>query len=74
MTVVVSAGSLIYALFTLDRPNRDEIIALTTLGLLSAPAIYALPTERIVRSRWREPFFFAWSCADIALIALDRGL
>ena len=29
-----------------------------------------LPAAAIVRSRWREPFFLAWTAADVALIAL----
>src|SRR4051794_38370693 len=32
-------------------------------------ALDRLPLERIVRSRWREPFFVGWSIADLALIA-----
>ena len=28
-----------------------------------------LPAAAIVRSRWREQFFLAWTVADIALIA-----
>ena len=37
----------------------------------------ALPLERVIRGRWREHFFVAWSAADILLIgacaAFDGG-
>jgi diguanylate cyclase (GGDEF)-like protein/PAS domain S-box-containing protein len=39
-------------------------IALASIGLISL-----LPTERIVRSQWREPFFLTWSALDMVLIS-----
>ena len=78
MTVIVSVGSITYGLATWGDPNREWIVALSALGLLTAPAIHLLPIERIVRSdRWREPFFVTWSVADVLFIvscsALDGG-
>ena len=78
MSVIVSVGSIGYALATWGEPNRDWIILVSAIGLLSAPAVRLLPTERIVRSdRWREPFFVVWSVADVLFIsacaALDGG-
>src|SRR5262249_46175396 len=78
MTVIVSVGSITYALATWDEPHRELILAVSVMGLLSAPALKALPLERGVRSdRWREPFFVAWSVADVLIIvassAFDGG-
>jgi diguanylate cyclase (GGDEF)-like protein len=77
LTVIVCLGGIAYALLTWDRPNRGLILALTGAGLLTAPLINWLPTEPIIRSRWRETFFFTWSAADVILIAgcaaLDGG-
>ncbi len=74
LSVIVSLGGAIYALLTWDGPNRGLILALVTGGLLTAPLISWLPTERIIRSRWREAFFFSWSAADVLLIAVCAAL
>jgi diguanylate cyclase (GGDEF)-like protein len=71
---VVCIGSALYAIGTWDRPERILILAVTALGLLSAPVVMALPLERIVRSRYCEVFFVAWSIADVVLIATIAGL
>ena len=69
LTVVVCLGAETYALLTCDEPNRDILSALFGIGFASAIGITLLPAERIVRSRWREAFFLAWSTLDIALVA-----
>jgi len=69
LTMMVVLGGGIYALATPDAPNRGLIAVMFTLGLLSAVFIDQLPIERILRGRWREHFFIAWSIADIGLIA-----
>jgi diguanylate cyclase (GGDEF)-like protein len=74
LTVIVCLGGAIYALLTWGGPNRDLILALAGAGLLTAPVINWLPTERIIRSRWREAFFFSWSAGDILLIATCAAL
>ncbi len=74
LSVVGCIGSAIYAVETWDGPNRPLILAITALGLLSAPLVMAMPLERIVRSRYCEVFFVAWSVADIVLIATIAGL
>ena len=58
----------------MDEPNSSLILAATAVGLLSAPVIWALPGERIARSRYTELFFAGWSIADILLIATIAGL
>ncbi len=74
LSVVVCVGGALYAIVTWDRPDRILILAVTALGLFSAPLIMAMPLERIVRSRYCEVFFVAWSLADIVLIATIAGL
>jgi diguanylate cyclase (GGDEF)-like protein len=74
LSVVVCIGGALYAIGTWDRPDRILILAITALGLLSAPVVMALPLERIVRSRHCEVFFVAWSIADVVLIATIAGL
>ncbi|MDP9189115.1 MAG: EAL domain-containing protein [Actinomycetota bacterium] len=75
ITVIVSLGAAAYALLTWNSgSNRDLILVVTTLGLVSAPLIARLPIERIIRSRHRELFFIGWTSADIAFIAFTAAL
>jgi diguanylate cyclase (GGDEF)-like protein len=74
LSVIVCIGAALYALETWDRPNRELILAMIGLGVLSAPLITALPVERIVRGPHRDLFFTAWSIADLALVATIAGL
>src|SRR5215208_1866070 len=55
---------------TWSRPYREPIAALIVLALLGAFVVSRLPAETIVRSRYREPFFLAWSMIDITVICL----
>ena len=77
LTLIVCLGAVAYVLGTWDQENRIPMLAVLVLGLISAPAIWGLPQERIVRSRWCNVFFTGWSIVDIALIAgcaaLDGG-
>lgn len=68
-TAIVLAGLTAYLLATWDRPNRALLTVLIVVAGASVPTILLLPTERIVRGRWREPFFLIWTGALIALIA-----
>src|SRR5688572_19615537 len=74
MTVIVSVGAGIYAFASWEGPNREAIVTISALGLLSAPFIRLLPVERIIRSRHRELFFFSWSTLDILFIATITAL
>ncbi len=66
--VVVGAAGLYIAL-TWQRPNRLLISLLFGAGLAGAVVVSRLPREAIVRSRYREAFFFSWSVLDLGLIA-----
>ncbi len=70
LTYVVCVTAAVYLACTWDRPHRPFIAVLFGGGLLAAGIVSALPAERIVRSRFREAFFFGWSTLDLALITL----
>ena len=77
---VIAAGVRVTYLFviavavwvatTWHRPYREQLAAQTVVALLGAFVVSRLPAETIVRSRYREVFFLAWSLLDIALICL----
>src|SRR4051794_15137397 len=50
--------------------HRVLIVVLLGLAAVTGTAVALMPTERILRSRWREPFFLTWSLADVALIGV----
>lgn len=75
---LLTAGAL-FAYLGL-APHRPHEQALRGIGLFlvaSAAALAVLPTDRVVQSRWRWPFFYTWSLLDVALIGwaawLDGG-
>ena len=70
LTYVVALVVAGYAIATWDRPNRTQILVLLGVAVFGAYVLSRLPAPAIVRSRWREPFFLAWTTADVALIAL----
>jgi diguanylate cyclase (GGDEF)-like protein len=70
LTYVVCTASGIYVVATWQRPHRVLIAALFGAGLVCAAVIAQLPRERIVRSRFREVFFFSWSVLDLCLVFL----
>jgi diguanylate cyclase (GGDEF)-like protein len=65
---VVALGA--WALATWNGPHRVLIVVLLGLAAVTGTAVALMPTERILRSRWREPFFLTWSLADVALIGV----
>jgi diguanylate cyclase (GGDEF)-like protein len=66
-TVIVIVTA--YSLATWERPHRDVLLAMAALGVVATVFVSLLPRPRIIRSRWCEPYFVAWSGADIALVA-----
>ena len=69
LTLVVCVGSLAYTVATWDQPHRLLLSVMLGVALVSGALISALPLERIVRGRYRETFFLAWSALDMALVA-----
>lgn len=64
-----ASGSAIYALATWDRPNRATLLIVAAIAMASIPVVLGLPLERIVRGRWREPFFVFWTGFLLVCIA-----
>jgi diguanylate cyclase (GGDEF)-like protein/putative nucleotidyltransferase with HDIG domain len=77
LTLVICAAGWLYVVATWDRPDRQLIASLFGIGAVVALLFVLIPHERVVRSRWREPFFLLWSVTQIALttvvVAADGG-
>jgi diguanylate cyclase (GGDEF)-like protein/PAS domain S-box-containing protein len=74
LTLGVGGFGEIYVALTWNRANRPGLAVLFALAVLAAVLIQRLPTERIVRSRLREPFFMAWSLLDFAMLVIGTLL
>ena len=69
LTFVVCFAGFGYVAWTWEQPGRALLAAVFAAGTIGGLLVWSLPTERIIRSRWREPFFLAWSLLDLALVA-----
>src|SRR5438876_10186741 len=69
LNLVVCAGGALYAAATWEQPNRQTIASMFGLWAIGALLFVLIPHERIVRSRWREVFFFTWSLTSVGLAA-----
>ncbi len=74
LTFGIGGFGEIYVALTWAQPNRPGLAVLFALAVLAAVAIQRLPTEKIVRSRLREPFFLAWSMLDFAMLVIGTFL
>jgi len=68
LTYAVCGSSGVYIILTWGRENRTLIAVLFGTGLIAAAVVSQLPRAKIVRSRYREAFFFGWSMLDLGLI------
>jgi diguanylate cyclase (GGDEF)-like protein len=74
LTLMMCVAGILYALYTWDdRGGRQLIVSLLAISAVVALTIYLLPRERIVRSPWRESFFFGWSVLQIVVITVVYG-
>src|SRR3954451_18376927 len=74
LTLLMCAAGILYALYTWDdRGGRQLIASLLAISAAVALTVYLLPRERIVRSRWAEPFFVLWSVLQIFVITIAYG-
>jgi diguanylate cyclase (GGDEF)-like protein len=77
LTLAVCAAGWLYVAATWDQPSRKLIASLFGIGAIVALMFVLIPHERVVRSRWREPFFVLWSVVNIGLttvvVAADGG-
>jgi diguanylate cyclase (GGDEF)-like protein/putative nucleotidyltransferase with HDIG domain len=69
LAFTVCGAGVCYLLVTWDGQNRYLILSLLGGIAIAGLTIVLLPIERIVRSRFGEPFFVLWSLVQIALIA-----
>ena len=70
LTFGIGGFGELYVALTWDRPHRLELALLFALAVAAAALVLALPSERIVRSRLREPFFLAWTVLDFAMLVV----
>jgi diguanylate cyclase (GGDEF)-like protein len=73
LSLVTIAIVLVYVLVSWEDRHRTLILVLLAGALASTYVVSRLPAAAIVRSRWREHFFLAWTAADVALIAAIVG-
>lgn len=76
VTFIVCAAGFGYVIGW-DRPHESALTVLIGIAAVGGGIVMVLPWQQIVRSRWRELVFGAWSALDLALIialaALDGG-
>jgi diguanylate cyclase (GGDEF)-like protein len=76
-SVFICAVIAIYARWTEAGPHRVAILAMCAAGAVLSILLARAPVEPLLRGRWREPFFLAWSASCIGMIAagcvLDGG-
>ena len=70
LTIASCLTGALYALATWDGNNRRLLLALFGFGIATALAIHLVRPERLLRSRYADAFFVAWSLSVIALIAV----
>jgi diguanylate cyclase (GGDEF)-like protein len=77
LALVLGLAGGIYAAASWSQPNRAELVAIFAAVAATAVVLAEAPTDAIVRSRWREPFFLGWTLMTVALlaaaIAVDGG-
>jgi hypothetical protein len=69
LTAFTAAVVAIYCAFTWDQPHRPLLVGLVGGAVLLGAALTLLPVEKVIRSRWREPFFLTWSALMVALVS-----
>jgi diguanylate cyclase (GGDEF)-like protein len=78
LTIAAAAVFVVYFVATWQAAHRPALVAMSLGAAVVSLALRVLPLERLIRSRWCEPFFVGWSASTMALIAvaasLDGGL
>ena len=77
LTVAACATGALYALATWQHTHRSLLMILFGLGTATALVIQFVRPRRLLRSRYSDAFFVAWSLSVIALtaigVAADHG-
>ena len=74
LSVLLLACVAAWIAVTWTQPHRGGMLAMAAGAALVTAIIAILPHERIVASRWREPFSLSWSLSLVAFIAVAAGL
>jgi diguanylate cyclase (GGDEF)-like protein len=74
LSVVLLAAVSVWVAETWQRPHRGGLVGMCGCAAVATVIIAVVPHERIVLSRWREPFFLSWSLSLIAFITIAAGL
>lgn len=74
VTIAICSVGSVYCFASWQDENRPLMLVLLGAAIVGSLGVGMLDAERIVRSRWREPFFLSWSLIDIAFIATIEAL
>jgi len=74
LTYAVGGLGALYVALTWERPNRAGLLVLFGMATAAGLTVSMLPTERIVHSRWREPFFLSWTLLDFGMLIVGTVL
>jgi diguanylate cyclase (GGDEF)-like protein len=69
VTFIVCAAAAIDVGLYVEPSKRAALAAVLAFAVIGAAGMSLLPWERIVRSRYREPAFLAWSLSNVVTIA-----
>jgi diguanylate cyclase (GGDEF)-like protein len=70
VTFIVCAAAAVDVALYAQPSRRIALAAILLAAVVGAAGMGLLPWKRIVRSRWREPAFLAWSLSNVATITL----
>jgi diguanylate cyclase (GGDEF)-like protein len=70
VTLIVCAAAAFDVHFYATPSRRLALSLVLAVAVLGALGMGLLPWERVVRSRWREPAFLAWSLSNVATITV----
>jgi diguanylate cyclase (GGDEF)-like protein len=72
--IATAIAIVAYLAQTPENPHRTLMIGICAAWAAVSAGLFALPRRALVASRWREPFFLAWSAAVIASIGAGMVL
>jgi diguanylate cyclase (GGDEF)-like protein len=67
-TIFICACLIAYIFATWERAHRAPFLAVVVVAVAATVAITRLPLERVVTTRWCEPFFVGWNASLVVLI------
>src|SRR3954470_22744975 len=70
VTFIVCGAAAFDVAFYAQPSRRLALASVLFVASVGAAVIGLLPWDRIVRSRWREPAFLAWSLSNVATITV----